>query len=331
MKLLVTVIIPVYNSSQLIERCIQSILSQTLKNIEIICVLDCPTDGTDDIVKEIAANNSNILVIENTQNLGVAGCRNKGVELARGEYIGFSDHDDWCEPQMYETLFQKAKAENLDVVISDSFIDKKGQSKVYTYQDPSLKGIIGSVYLPMFSIKPKNHLAKSVWASLYRQEFVMNSGALFVDRKKYWEEDSLFNMTVFCQKPQWGYINKPFYHWNLDRPVLKANYSNTANPEMVIHSFRELSLLMQKSGMFDNREIERLKKRFLSVAFSFYYYHYRNIPANQLKALLGEDARYLSLPYAELSLFTGKQKKTFTGNIIKAYKFARFLRKIKTA
>ena len=82
-------------------------------------VLDCPTDGSDRIAREYAEKDPRIRLIVNEQNLNIGLSRNEGLKIARGEYIGFSDHDDWRELDMYEKLYQKAREDQADIAISN--------------------------------------------------------------------------------------------------------------------------------------------------------------------------------------------------------------------
>ena len=90
----VSIIVPIYNAGKFLEKCLDTLVNQTLKDIEIILVLDCPTDGSDRIAREYAEKDPRIRLIVNEQNLNIGLSRNEGLKIARGEYIGFSDHDD---------------------------------------------------------------------------------------------------------------------------------------------------------------------------------------------------------------------------------------------
>ena len=100
----VSVIVPIYNAGENLVRCLDTIVNQTLKDIEIILVLDCPTDGSDVIAKNFAQQDSRIIILENTTNLHIGESRNRGIEIAKGEYLHFSDHDDYRELDMLEKI-----------------------------------------------------------------------------------------------------------------------------------------------------------------------------------------------------------------------------------
>lgn len=112
----VSIILPVYNVETYLRQCLDSVVSQTLRDIEVICVDDGSTDGSAEILREYAAKDGRMKVLlhEHT-NAGAA--RNAGMAVATGEYLGFVDSDDWCEPTLFKKAYDKAKTENADVVL----------------------------------------------------------------------------------------------------------------------------------------------------------------------------------------------------------------------
>lgn len=104
----VSVIIPVYNTEEYLRKCLDSVCNQTLSNIEIICINDCSSDNSLGILKEYASKDTRIRIIDFEENKGAAAARNKGIDLAQGEYIGFIDSDDYVDLEFYEKLYNKA-------------------------------------------------------------------------------------------------------------------------------------------------------------------------------------------------------------------------------
>jgi glycosyltransferase involved in cell wall biosynthesis len=115
----VSVIIPVYNTEQYLRRCLDSVVGQTLRDIEIICVNDASSDDCSDILREYAGKDARIKVIEFEKNKGVSAARNAGLDAAHGEYIGFVDSDDYVNLDFYEKLYSVAKKTNADIVKGD--------------------------------------------------------------------------------------------------------------------------------------------------------------------------------------------------------------------
>ena len=108
----VSVIIPVYNVETYIRKCLDSVCNQTLREIEIICINDCSPDNCLEILKEYQSNDNRVKIIDFKENKGVAIARNEGIKIAKGEYIGFVDPDDWINLDFYEKLYDKAIENN---------------------------------------------------------------------------------------------------------------------------------------------------------------------------------------------------------------------------
>ncbi len=112
----VSVIIPVWNPGEGISRCVASLRGQTLKDIEMIFVDDCGSDGAMDVVRTAAAEDTRIRIVTNAENVGPGISRNAGIDVAQGEYLSFVDADDYVSPNFLEVLYTKAKSEDLDIV-----------------------------------------------------------------------------------------------------------------------------------------------------------------------------------------------------------------------
>ena len=124
----VSVIIPVYNVEPYLKQCMDSVVGQTLKDIEIICVDDGSTDGSLDILKEYATEDSRIQIIEQ-KNAGAGAARNNGMRHATGKYLSFLDSDDFFEPRMLEKAYDLAEKDQADFVAykSDQYHTEKKQ------------------------------------------------------------------------------------------------------------------------------------------------------------------------------------------------------------
>ena len=124
----VSVIIPVYNVEPYLKQCMDSVVGQTLKDIEIICVDDGSTDGSLDILREYAAEDNRIQIIEQ-KNAGAGAARNNGMRHATGKYLSFLDSDDFFEPRMLEKAYDLAEKDQADFVAykSDQYHTEKKQ------------------------------------------------------------------------------------------------------------------------------------------------------------------------------------------------------------
>ena len=178
---LVSVIVPIHNAGKYLYKCLDSLVNQTLRDIEIIAVLDCPTDGSDKVVEKFAANDSRIKIVRNKANLHIGNSRNEGLKVARGKYIGFSDHDDYSDPRMYEVLYRKAEEENLDLVCSPYVVHSHTKDGIKTYtlddcpkvQSEYLNRIIFETTIgPVDRYSPKMFRYCTVWNKLFKSNLI---------------------------------------------------------------------------------------------------------------------------------------------------------------
>ena len=121
----ISVIIPIYNAEKYLRQTLNSVCFQTYKNLEIICVLDCPTDNSEKIIEEFVQNDNRIVIVKHTKNLGQAIARNNGVQHSSGEYIHFMDADDLISPDFYETMINAAEKADADISACSVFFEKK--------------------------------------------------------------------------------------------------------------------------------------------------------------------------------------------------------------
>lgn len=120
-KTKVSVILPVYNTEKYLPECLDSLLNQTLKDIEIICINDGSTDNSLEILQEYQANDQRIRIL-NQENQGAAIARNKGIQMAEGEYLSFLDADDFFDENMLKWSYEKAQKTNSDICIYGSYL-----------------------------------------------------------------------------------------------------------------------------------------------------------------------------------------------------------------
>lgn len=224
----ISVIIPVWNAGEKIRRCLDSLLSQSLNDMEFICVIDCPTDGTEKLVEEYAKKDHRIRVIYNTENLHVAASRNKGIQIAKGEYIGFCDHDDFCDKEMFSTLYSAAIKENADIVASDANIVLfNGKTELWRWTKYERHEIIASIIQPMEISKQCQKISHCIWHSIYKSSFIKDNNITFPDRSRYMDEDRLFNLQAYLSTTNIAHINSAYYTW--DKHLDSASNTDSFN------------------------------------------------------------------------------------------------------
>ena len=206
----VSVIVPVYNTEKYVERCIRSIMNQTYKNLEIVVVNDGSTDNSLNILEKLKVEDNRIVII-NQENKGVSAARNKGLENATGEFIGFADSDDFLEEDMYEIMANHLIDEKADMCRIKAFIynreggieeiSKERNFYVYNTKDEILDAFL------------QGELKIAVWDKLFRKSIVENikfDGELFNEDAAYvWEACLNSKKVVMDTKQLYHHIKRP--------------------------------------------------------------------------------------------------------------------------
>lgn len=186
MEIKVSVVVPVYNAENYLQECLDSIVNQTLKEIEIICVDDGSSDGSLNILREFAEQDTRIHVIQQN-NLYAGVARNNGLKHASGQYVMFLDADDFFEPNMLETLYKQSVKTNADVCVCDGrayLNDKKVFAYPLHYLENQLlpnKEVFSYTDIPEYILL---FTSPAPWNKIFRREFIVNNGIKFQDLKK---------------------------------------------------------------------------------------------------------------------------------------------------
>lgn len=237
----VSVIMPVYNSGQYLKTAINSILSQSLREIELILVDDGSTDGSSERCDEYAAADSRVVVIHQ-KNGGVCNARNAALKVASGEYIGFSDHDDEFIAGCHEKAYNYAKQHNLEMVkFGHKAIKTNGKAILKTWNFQYKEEIIesedtGYRYLELLS---KGEM-ECVWDSLYRRSFIEKNSLQLDTSFKGGGEDIDFNGRVIGCKPRLGIMHDVFYMHYIRIGFSTSSKFNEANIEKAMNFPRRL-------------------------------------------------------------------------------------------
>lgn len=181
----VSIIVPVYNVEKYLRKCLDSLINQTLKEIEIICVNDGSKDNSPKILEEYAKKDNRIIVI-NQENAGLSVARNSGIDIAKGEYIGFVDSDDWIDLDYYEKLYYSATSNDTDIavggIIRVTGIKKK---KFLNFEKETLTDN-ANLKFELCDVPEKSY----VWNKIYKTEKLKEIGLEF--EKGIFYEDCIF-------------------------------------------------------------------------------------------------------------------------------------------
>lgn len=167
----ISVIIPVFNLEDYIERCVNSVLAQTLTDLEIICVDDCSSDNSVQIIKKIALLDSRVKLFQQQENLGPAIARNLGYKNALGDYFFFLDGDDTIPPKALEVLYEEAVKTKADLVRGRTIKIELDKSQFFLSIDELPYGFDRN---GIFRALLENKFRHNLWASLYKRELLVN-------------------------------------------------------------------------------------------------------------------------------------------------------------
>lgn len=210
---LISVIIPCYNVEKYLNRCMQSVLNQTYRDLEIILVDDGSTDNTCEIIRRYAEQDHRIQVLYQ-ENRGAGAARNAGLEIAKGSYIGFVDSDDWIERDMYEYLLGIMKKEDADIAACDFYTVHEKRDRKKSVKKESIKRM-GNNELMLFFLRVNGEKSfHAVWNMLYKRDVI--GDCRFQEGKI--TEDMLFNYLVYCNCEKYALSNqkKYYYFYNPD-------------------------------------------------------------------------------------------------------------------
>lgn len=212
MKYKISIIVPVYNEEHYLERCINSLLCQTIEEYEIILVNDGSTDGSDVIINNFALKDSRIVSVHQV-NKGVSAARNNGISISKGEYIGFVDADDWVEADMFEKLYKAAGDNDCDVAVCNYEYEQEGKKHAVDFKIPKSKVLVKEqIVSRVLKYLLSNSEFSSVVNKLYKRSFILENNICFDDDREY-AEDFLFNFYTLSAAERLIYINNCGYHY----------------------------------------------------------------------------------------------------------------------
>lgn len=267
----VSIIIPVYNVEQYLEKCLDSVVNQTLQNIEIICINDGSTDKCLDILDKYASNDNRIVVISQ-ENRGQGIARNRGIELAQGEYIQFIDPDDWIELNTTELLYNYSKKYNADYTefLFDRYLEDKND--FYVPQPSPYKENI------LYSNKnfEQNALEMPLltWNKFFKREFLIKNNIRYDDSKL--GEDHIVTIKARILAQRIVFFNQALYHYRVNPNSSCNSISNTKLE--IFDVITRLKNELVQLGKFDS-----IKNNWSDYIINFVLWNCHSVPQESIK------------------------------------------------
>ena len=232
----VSIVIPVFNVEKYIGKCLDSLISQTLHNIEIICVNDCSTDKSLDILRDYEAKDNRIVVIDLPRNIKQGGARNVGIKKARAPFLGFGDSDDWVSLDMYENLYTLAVTHDAEMVCGDYF-------QYYSEQDIRLRINCKPEWFSLPEHERNKRFIEGecrIWTNIIKKEVFIRNKIEFPEELFY--EDNAIVTALYLSARKIVKDTHPYYYYRCN------NISTTRS----INNYRFFDRLKTSKMFLDN-------------------------------------------------------------------------------
>lgn len=230
----VSVVVPVYNVRPYLRQCLDSILNQTLSEIEILCGDGGSTDGSLEILREYEQRDSRLQVISKDGS-GYGESVNDCIRMARGEYIGLVESDDCIKPKMYEVLYQRAKEHALDWVRGDIYFyyTSKSGKPILRFEKIIIGNFYNRVLNPQKDYRPYRSRLRT-WSGIYNRRFLLSNDIWHSETPGGSFQDTGFYLKTLYYAERVEFIHLGFYQWRQDNPWSSTHYDSKRTVQKVL-------------------------------------------------------------------------------------------------
>lgn len=308
-----SILVPVYNVEKFLRESLDSIVAQTFKDFEVICVNDGSTDNSLEMLNEYANKDSRIKIISQ-ENQGQGVARNNAIDVAQGEYLLFVDSDDFIDSNTLEVLYNKFQETDVDIIQFDYATCKEDgtHKRVETFKKRLKKyfnySIINNQIFNWHEIKKKNleKMFLVVWDKAYKRSFIKDENIKFAPNKI--GEDQIFSISSIFSTDKILYVNTPFYHY---RMRLGSSLNKVSDENFcVFENIKLLKTFLIKKNLFDE-----YKSSFAKYLSTVLCWNYVNIPLESSEKYLNKCRDLLSPKDYELFIEKAKGKLSFLEQI----------------
>ena len=241
----VSIIVPIYNVQRYINECLNNLINQTLKEIEIILINDGSTDNTFNKLKSYLEDKK-IIFIEQTHQ-GVANARNTGLDFVMGEYIAFVDSDDYIEENMLEITYNLAKKDNIDIIeFKHTIFQRKRREKPIENNQTEI-GIIYNIKNIWQNVRVE------LWNKLYKSEIIKKNNIKFLP--EIYGEDLCFNLMLFPRINLVKKLNSTFYHYRRRKGQITLKLKNNEKWEKMKNILYIIPEYWRKNNLMKGNEL----------------------------------------------------------------------------
>ncbi|MBR2526676.1 glycosyltransferase family 2 protein [bacterium] len=261
-----SIVLPVYNVEKYLKETLNCLVNQTFSDIEIICINDCSKDNSRSILTDFASKDKRVKIIDNEQNSGAAVSRNKGLDIATGEYVLFLDSDDIFERNLAESVIKAADENNSDIVIYN-YDTTTGNKKINFKKNKKLidKKFFSYKDIPdrIFNIIPPNAFSK-----LYRRKFLQENNLRFQSLKSC--NDSYFALASLILAKQISLLDKVLLHYRINATG-NISSSRGVHYKNIISVMKSLKSFLEENSVYNEVEKSFIKafRNHLRYEFKF--------------------------------------------------------------
>lgn len=268
-KPIVSILVPVYNVSKYLRQCLDSLVNQTLSDIEIICVNDGSTDESGKILQEYAAVDSRIVVV-NKANGGLPSARNAGLDVARGKYVGFVDGDDYVDSDMYRKMYNAAIANNADIVVCGGHLFPKEEKASQWLKDVLSPRDITYRAGGEEALYSERGAKPFLWRDLIKKQLI-DEHNFRLDESIVVGEDQAFQFKVFPAAKRVTFISDKLYYYRYSRPesIMNEPQYKDYGARISKHVNMMTSIIQNSPGLFSSKDSA---VRFFSWCVEFIYW-----------------------------------------------------------
>lgn len=269
----VSIVIPIYNAEKYLSQCLDSLIKQSLRDIEIICVDDGSTDSSPIILDTYRKNNDNITIISK-QNTGYGDSVNTGIEQSNGKYIGIIEPDDYVEPDMFKILFENAKKHDLDISRCTFFYYNEDSGEEIEEKFPFM--IKNRVYAPLKK-KETFYQQPTDWANIYNREFLIKNNIKFLTTPGASYQDTSFLFKAYACANRFMIDSRPLHHYRINEG--SSVKQNSSKVFCICTEYEEIWRFTREHELTD-----RLK--YVITQLQFYGYKWNCMRLNEEKRML---------------------------------------------
>lgn len=271
---LISILVPIYNVEKYLRQCLDSLVDQTLQDLEIICINDGSKDESLVITQEYAAKDKRIKII-NKQNTGYGDSMNRGLKKAKGKYIGIVEPDDFVELDTFADLTKLADKFQADIIKANYYYHSKNGDELQTIIDPTEVNRL---------IDPSQnqhifHQPPTIWAAIYRRKFLIEQGIDFLPTPGASYQDTGFNFKAFASTRRVVYTNKAFLHYRTDNE--NSSVKSASKIFAVSEEFASIEQFLREKKLY-----KKLGPVLQAYKFGSYHWNLLRLPDDAIKEFL---------------------------------------------